>query len=191
MCSQPSFLALVNKSEAAARDGKTDSSVPLQVWVSKTCCGQLPWFSATWMMTARERARRPVASKLRPSRQVSWQELQDDHTVKWQSPCREKKNNNAESKDEETKQKQRRLERASPFSLHVILPCLPFPQHFCWHCCTSSHHHHHHHHPPAHIQKEDTVNNLSLHQRPITHQVHKHTTPKAQWVVMSSIKTAT
>lgn len=62
------------------------SSVPLQGCVSKTWCGQLPWFSMTWMITALERAWRPVVSKLRPSRQVSWQELQDDHTVKWQSP---------------------------------------------------------------------------------------------------------
>ena len=38
------------------------------------------------MITALERAWRPVVSKLRPSRQVSWHELQDDHTVKWQSP---------------------------------------------------------------------------------------------------------
>lgn len=60
--------------------------VPLQGWVSKTWCGQVLWFSMTWMITALERAWRPVVSKLRPSRQVSWQELQDDHSVKWQSP---------------------------------------------------------------------------------------------------------
>lgn len=38
------------------------------------------------MITALERVCRPVVSKLRPSKQVSWQELQEDHTVKWQSP---------------------------------------------------------------------------------------------------------
>jgi len=38
------------------------------------------------MITALERAWRPVDSKLRPSRQVNWQELHDDHSVKWQSP---------------------------------------------------------------------------------------------------------
>lgn len=90
---------------------KLISLVPLQDWVSKTCCGQLPWFSAAWMMTARERARRPVASKLRPSRQVSWQELQDDHTVKWQSPWRQTKpnnNNNAELKVGKNKKNRKR-----------------------------------------------------------------------------------
>lgn len=62
------------------------SSVPLQGCVSKTWFGQLAWFSMSWTITALERAWRPVVSKLRPSRQVNWQELQDDHSVKWQSP---------------------------------------------------------------------------------------------------------
>lgn len=39
------------------------------------------------MITALERAWRPVVSKLRPSRQVSWQVLHEDQTVKWQSPA--------------------------------------------------------------------------------------------------------
>lgn len=62
------------------------SFIPLQGWVSKTWLGQLPWFSMAWMITALDRAWRPVDSKLRPSRQISWQELQVDHCVKWQSP---------------------------------------------------------------------------------------------------------
>lgn len=61
--------------------------VPLHSRLSYTWCGQLPLFSKTWMITALERAWRPVVSKLRPSRQVSWQVLHEDQTVKWQSPA--------------------------------------------------------------------------------------------------------
>lgn len=38
------------------------------------------------MITARERAWWPSTSKLRPSTHVSWHELHDDQSVRWQSP---------------------------------------------------------------------------------------------------------
>lgn len=103
------------------------SSVPLHGWVSKTCCGQLPWFSMAWIITALERAWRPVVSKLRPSRQVSWQELQEDHTVKWQSPKWERRKTKTSPI---TINRSRTLSNAFP--RHVFLRGLCFSKHSSW-----------------------------------------------------------
>lgn len=139
-------------------------------------------------MTARERARRPVASKLRPSRQVSWQELQDDHTVKWQSPSRQKNPETQQpcgvrggktSSDQDES-------ATTESSLHVILPRVPLTHRVSRHRCTSSHHNHRR---LAEPRSEKTLNNRSLHRRPITHQLL--VTPKARWVFRSSRRAAT